>query len=193
MYASERWVATSVLVIGAGGSGLRATIELAEPRVDVLGVGTRPKTDAHTSLEACGIDAALATTDPEDTWQQHAADMLKASGILYPENAAGTLVSETVREIGILRNGLGRRFMSRYDPEHMEVSTRDRVALAPYTEIKEGCGCHNRSDYPDLDHALQVNPVWSGPGPVEREAIPSIPDDIAALLREVSTAGKPVD
>ncbi|MGW3677817.1 succinate dehydrogenase, partial [Streptomyces sp. NPDC005166] len=58
---------------------------------------------------------------------------------------------------------------------------------------KEGRGCHNRSDYPDLDPTLQVNLVWSGPGPVEREAIPSIPDDIAALMREVSTAGKPVE
>lgn len=167
MYTSERRVATSVLVIGTGGSGLRATIELAEPRVDVLAVGKRPKTDAHTSL--------------------------KTSGILHPEHAAGTLVSETARGIGILRNGLGERFMSRYGPERMELSTRDRVALAPYMEIKEGRGCHNRSDYPDLDPTLQVNLVWSGPGPVEREAIPSIPDDIAALMREVSTAGKPVE
>ena len=75
-------IATSVLVIGTGGAGLRAAIELAERRIDVLAVGKRPKADAHTSLAAGGINAALATMDPEDTWQQHAADTLTESYLL---------------------------------------------------------------------------------------------------------------
>ena len=75
-------VATSVLVIGTGGSGLRAAIELAERHVDVIAVGKRPKSDAHTSLAAGGINAALATMDPEDTWQQHAADTITESYLL---------------------------------------------------------------------------------------------------------------
>ena len=50
--------------------------------MDVLAVGKRPKADTHTSLAADGINAALATMDPEDTWQQHAADTLKANGRL---------------------------------------------------------------------------------------------------------------
>ena len=79
---SERQISTTVLVIGTGGSGLRAAIELAEAGVDVLAVGKRPKADAHTSLAAGGINAALATMDPEDTWQQHAADTLKESYLL---------------------------------------------------------------------------------------------------------------
>jgi succinate dehydrogenase / fumarate reductase flavoprotein subunit len=68
----EQQIATSVLVIGTGGSGLRAAIELAEQGVDVL-IGKLPKTDAHTTLAAGGINAALATMDADDTWQQHAA------------------------------------------------------------------------------------------------------------------------
>ena len=78
----EQQISTSVLVIGTGGSGLRAAIELAERGVDVLAVGKRPKLDAHTSLAAGGINAALGTMDPEDSWQQHAADTLKESYLL---------------------------------------------------------------------------------------------------------------
>jgi succinate dehydrogenase / fumarate reductase flavoprotein subunit len=310
----ERVIATSVLVIGTGGSGLRAAIELAERGRDVLAVGKRPKADAHTALAAGGINAALATIDREDTWQQHAADTLQESyllanprtvqivtegaaraidelerygmpfareqdgqiaqrffgahtfrrtafagdytgleiqrtlvnramglqipildtiyiarllvrdnvafgaygfdlfdgsryvihadsvilaagghtriwrhtssrrdentgdsfrlaveagarirdpelvqfhpsGLIEPENAAGTLVSEAARgEGGILRNGLGERFMARYDPERMELSTRDRVALATYTEIMEGRGTPNGGVWLDVSH-----------------------------------------
>ncbi|SEE65976.1 L-aspartate oxidase [Jiangella alba] len=299
---SHRQLSTTVLVIGTGGSGLRAAIEVAEQGVDVLAVGKRPRDDAHTALAAGGINAALGTMDAGDSWQQHAADTIKESydlanphtveivtqgaergirdlerygmqfareadgrisqrffgahtfrrtafagdytgleiqrtlvrrteqlgipildsvyvtrilvrdnvvfgaygfdlrdgtrylihadavvlaagghtriwrrtssrrdentgdafrlaveagarlrdpelvqfhpsGIIEPENAAGTLISEAARgEGGILRNALGERFMQRYDPERMELSTRDRVALAAYTEIKEGRG-----------------------------------------------------
>jgi aspartate oxidase len=55
---TEHQIATSVLVVGTGGAGLRAAIELAERGVDVLAVGKRPKADAHTTLAAGGINAA---------------------------------------------------------------------------------------------------------------------------------------
>ncbi len=314
MKTPERRISTSILVIGAGGSGLRAAIELAERGADVLIVSKRPQADAHTTLAAGGINAALATVDPEDTWQQHAADTLKESyllanphtvqivtagaargiedlerygvrfareedgrisqrffgahtfrrtafagdytgleiqralvrrvaqlqipildtayisrllvrdnvifgaygfdlgdgtryvihadavilatgghtriwrhtssrrdentgdsfrlavdaggrirdpelvqfhpsGLIEPENVAGTLVSEAARgEGGILRNGPGERFMSRYDPERMELSTRDRVALASDTEIKAGRGTPNGGVLLDVSH-----------------------------------------
>ncbi|MFJ3671159.1 L-aspartate oxidase [Streptomyces sp. NPDC090106] len=314
MAITEQRPATTVLVIGTGGAGLRASIELAEAGVDVIAVGKRPKEDAHTSLAAGGINAALATMDPGDSWQQHAADTLKESyllgdprtaeivtrgaalgiddlerygmafareedgrisqrffgahtfrrtafagdytgleiqrtlirraaqldipmldsvyitrllvhdgavfgaygfdlndgtryrihadavilaagghtriwrrtssrrdentgdsfrlaveagarlrdpelvqfhpsGIIEPENAAGTLVSEAARgEGGVLRNALGERYMSRYDPERGELSTRDRVALASYTEIKEGRGTPNGGVWLDVSH-----------------------------------------
>jgi succinate dehydrogenase / fumarate reductase flavoprotein subunit len=312
--ANEQQISTTVLVIGTGGSGLRAAIELAEMGVDVLALGKRPRNDAHTSLAAGGINAALGTMDKDDSWQQHAADTIKESyflanphtveivargaaqgihdlerygmgfareedgrisqrffgahtfrrtafagdytgleiqrslvnraeqlqipildsvyvtrllvkgnqvfgaygfdintgkrylihadsvilaagghtriwrrtssrrdentgdafrlavdagarlrdpelvqfhpsGIIEPENAAGTLISEAARgEGGILRNALGERFMERYDPIRKELSTRDRVALAAYTEIKEGRGTKNGGVWLDISH-----------------------------------------
>jgi succinate dehydrogenase / fumarate reductase flavoprotein subunit len=82
MSTAEQRISTAVLVIGTGGSGLRASIELAERKIDVLAVGKRPRSDAHTSLAAGGINAALATIDHQDSWQQHAADTLQESYLL---------------------------------------------------------------------------------------------------------------
>jgi fumarate reductase (CoM/CoB) subunit A len=44
-----------------------------------------------------------------------------------------------------LYNRLGDRYMEKYDPERKEFSTRDIVARANYTEIKEGRGTENRT------------------------------------------------
>ena len=52
------------------------------------------------------------------------------TGMVTPQEAAGTLVTEAVRgEGGRLVNADGDRFMVDYDAERMELSTRDRVAL----------------------------------------------------------------
>jgi len=75
------------------------------------------------------------------------------TGMVAPEEAAGTLVTEAVRgEGGHLKNALGERFMARYDPERMELSARDRVALANYTEIAEGRGGPNGGVFLDITH-----------------------------------------
>jgi len=75
------------------------------------------------------------------------------TGMVAPEDIAGTLVTEAVRgEGGRLFNAAGERFMARYDPERMELSTRDRVALANYTEIREGRGGPNGGVFLDISH-----------------------------------------
>ena len=80
------------------------------------------------------------------------------TGIIFPENIAGTLVTEAVRgEGGLLLNGKGERFMSKYDPERMELSTRDKVAIANYTEIIEGRTSPNGGVYLDISHKEKDN------------------------------------
>lgn len=68
-----------------------------------------------------------------------------------------------------------------------------RATLEAALERRETRGCHNRSDYPEMDPALQVNLVWSPSTGVVREEIPPIPEEISALFREVSTEGKLVE
>jgi succinate dehydrogenase / fumarate reductase flavoprotein subunit len=304
----------NVLVIGTGGAGVRAANAAHQQGAAVVIVGKRPRLDAHTVLASGGINAALGTRDPEDSWQQHFADtlaegyllgdpriveimvreapaaveelaawgcdfartedgrldqrffgahrwrrtcyagdysgrailhtlankaaelgitivdehyvsrLLVADGVCFgalafdlhdgsrtafvadavvlcggghtriwrrsssrrdenfgeaialglragcrvmdmelvqfhptgmvaPEEAAGMLVTEAVRgEGGRLFNANGERYMARYDPDRMELSTRDRVALANYTEIAEGRGGPNGGVFLDITH-----------------------------------------
>src|SRR5436190_22347636 len=66
----------NVLVIGSGGAGMRAAIAAHEAGAEVVVLGKRLRLDAHTVLASGGINAALGTRDPEDSWQQHFADTL---------------------------------------------------------------------------------------------------------------------
>ncbi len=309
---------SNVLVIGSGGAGLSAAISAHEAGAEVIILGKRMRNDAHTALAAGGINAALGTVDPEDSWEQHFVDTYEEgyhladprtvellvqeapaciheleewgtpfartesgaldqrffgahtyrrtcyagdytgrailntlterveklgipildmqyvsrllvdssngerecfgamafdsvsgertafladsvvlaagghtriwrisssrrdentgdsmrlalqagcqladmelvqfhpTGMVYPESLAGTLVTEAVRgEGGHLLNSDGERYMKRYDSERMELSTRDRVALANYTEILEGRGTENNAVLLDISH-----------------------------------------
>src|SRR5687768_12734825 len=69
--------AVNVLVIGSGAAGLRAAIAASDAGCEVLVVGKRARTDAHTVLAAGGINAVLGTRDPQDSRQQHFADTYK--------------------------------------------------------------------------------------------------------------------
>lgn len=62
---------SNVLVIGSGAAGLRAAISADESGTEVMVIGKRQRRDAHTVLASGGINAALGTRDPEDSWQQH--------------------------------------------------------------------------------------------------------------------------
>ena len=75
------------------------------------------------------------------------------TGMVAPESKKGVLVTEAVRaEGGKLLNTDGERFMAKYSPEKMELSTRDVVARSIYQEIIEGRGTENGGVYLDISH-----------------------------------------
>ena len=71
-----------VLVIGAGGAGLRAAAEAAAAGVTVAVISKSLLGKAHTVMAEGGIAAALANVDDRDSWRVHFADTMRGGQYL---------------------------------------------------------------------------------------------------------------
>ncbi len=71
-----------VVIIGAGGAGLRAAIEASSSGAKVAMISKSMLGKAHTVMAEGGAAAALANKDPRDSWQTHFRDTLKGGKYL---------------------------------------------------------------------------------------------------------------
>jgi len=70
-------VETDVLVVGAGGAGLRAAIEAGQAEIKVALVCKSLLGKAHTVMAEGGVAAALANVESKDNWKVHFADTMR--------------------------------------------------------------------------------------------------------------------
>ena len=75
-------VETDVLVIGAGGAGLRGAIAAAEAGAKVMVVCKSLLGKAHTVMAEGGVAAAMHNVAYQDTWEVHFADTMKGGKLL---------------------------------------------------------------------------------------------------------------
>ena len=126
-----------------------------------------------------GLKAGCTLTDMEMV-QFH------PTGMVVPEEIAGTLVTEAVRgEGGRLFNNNGERFMEKYDSKRMELSARDKVAMANYTEIIEGRGTENGGVLLDISYEDKSKIVEKLPR-MYRQFLDTLMIDISKTPMEVS-------
>ena len=92
------------------------------------------------------------------------------TGLLVGDSVAtGGLLEEGLRGAGArLYNGLGERFMERYDPQKLERATRDVVSRSSYLEIVAGRGTPANGVYLDASHLGEDFLKANFPGMVER-------------------------
>ena len=90
--------AYDVVVVGAGGSGLRATVGLAEAGLKTACISKVFPTRSHTVAAQGGISAALGNMG-DDNWRWHMYDTVKGSDWLGDQNAIEYMVREAIPAI----------------------------------------------------------------------------------------------
>ena len=91
-----------VVIVGAGGAGMRAAIE-AGPLAKTAVISKLFPTRSHTGAAQGGMAAALANVE-EDSWEWHTFDTVKGGDYLVDQDAAEILAKESVQAVIDLEN-----------------------------------------------------------------------------------------
>ena len=112
-----------VVIVGAGGAGMRAAIE-AGPHAKTAVISKLFPTRSHTGAAQGGMAAALANVE-EDSWEWHTFDTVKGGDYLVDQDAAEILAKESVQAVIDLENI--HSFPTRRSSDLGRASCRERV------------------------------------------------------------------
>ena len=101
------------IIIGGGGSGLRAALELAKSGKKTAVLSKVFPTRSHTVSAQGGITCAIASADPDDDWRWHMYDTVKGGDYIADQDAAEYMCSEGPKAVFELEH-MGLPF-SRFD------------------------------------------------------------------------------
>ncbi|MDC0410453.1 succinate dehydrogenase flavoprotein subunit [Gammaproteobacteria bacterium] len=101
------------LIIGGGGSGMRASLELAKSGLKTAVVSKVFPTRSHTVSAQGGITCAIQSADPNDDWRWHMYDTVKGADFIGDQDAIEYMCSEGPKAVFELEH-MGLPF-SRFD------------------------------------------------------------------------------
>ena len=82
------------VIVGGGGSGLRAALQLAQSGLKTAVISKVFPTRSHTVSAQGGITCAIASNDPNDDWRWHMYDTVKGSDYIGDQDAIEYMCSE---------------------------------------------------------------------------------------------------
>ena len=111
--SNMRSLTFDAIIIGGGGSGLRAALELAKSGKKTAVITKVFPTRSHTVSAQGGITCAIASADPNDDWRWHMYDTVKGGDYITDQEAAEYMCSEGPKAVFELEH-MGLPF-SRFD------------------------------------------------------------------------------
>ncbi|NYD68591.1 succinate dehydrogenase flavoprotein subunit [Agromyces atrinae] len=141
-----------VVIVGAGGAGMRAAIE-AGPGAKTAVISKLYPTRSHTGAAQGGMAAALANVE-EDSWEWHTFDTVKGGDYLVDQDAAEILAKEAIDAVIDLENmGLpfNRTPEGKIDQRRFGGHTRDH-GKAP---VRRACYAADRTGHMILQTLFQ--------------------------------------
>jgi succinate dehydrogenase / fumarate reductase flavoprotein subunit len=87
MSTKIRTLSYDAIVIGGGGAGMRASLQLTEAGINTACVTKVFPTRSHTVSAQGGITCAIASADPDDDWRWHMYDTVKGSDYIGDQDA----------------------------------------------------------------------------------------------------------
>ncbi len=85
--ASIRTISFDGVIVGGGGSGMRAALQLAQSGYKTAVISKVFPTRSHTVSAQGGITCAIASADPDDDWRWHMYDTVKGSDYIGDQDA----------------------------------------------------------------------------------------------------------